>query len=126
MQATSYIPFSRALVLGATGMIGAHVVRACLKRGFETRAFVRPSSDRRNLRGLTVQTAAGDLGNQESIARALEGCDLVIHAAAPYPQKHFGKGALLARARAGMSVVSVPSVGIQVIRGNTPGSTSGW
>jgi uncharacterized protein YbjT (DUF2867 family) len=37
------------LVLGATGAIGAHVVRACLARGWEVRALVRRESARENL-----------------------------------------------------------------------------
>jgi dihydroflavonol-4-reductase len=44
----------------------------------------------------------GDLHDRASLERALAGCDLAIHAAAPYPKRHFGKGRLLADARHGM------------------------
>jgi dihydroflavonol-4-reductase len=94
--------FARALVAGATGMIGAHAVRACLKDGIAVRALVRPGSDTRNLAGLDVETCTGDLHDPPSLRPALDGCDLVIHAAAPYPTRHFGKRALLARGRAGL------------------------
>ena len=105
-------PFQRALVLGATGMIGAHAVRSCLARGIAVRALVRPTSERRLLEQLAqesqasgapgIEYAVGDLGDPASLTRALEGCDLAIHAAAPYPRKHFGKKAFLEAAAHGM------------------------
>jgi dihydroflavonol-4-reductase len=94
--------FERVLVLGATGMIGAHALRAALRRGLRARVLVRPASDRRLLEGLAVETTEGDLADLASLERALAGCDLVLHAAAPYPKRHFGKGRLLAGARRGM------------------------
>ena len=33
--------YTRALVLGGTGMIGAHAVRACLQRKIRVRALIR-------------------------------------------------------------------------------------
>ena len=95
--------FERALVLGATGMLGAHALRACRQHGIAARALVRPGSDRRLLAGLPVEAAEGDLRDRASLERALAGCDLAIHAAAPYPKRHFGKARLLADARAGMA-----------------------
>ncbi len=91
--------FSRALIIGATGMIGAHAVRACLRHGICVRALVRPHSNRRNLNGLDIETACGDLADAPSLHDALTGCDLLIHAAAPYPTRHFGKASLLSLAR---------------------------
>jgi len=105
-------PFQRALVLGATGMIGAHAVRSCLARGIAVQALVRPASERRLLEQLAqesqasgapgIEYAVGDLGDPASLTRALEGCDLAIHAAAPYPRRHFGKKAFLEAAARGM------------------------
>ena len=74
----------RALVTGANGFIGAHVVRAALDAGAEVRAMVRPGSDRRNLDGLPIETAHGDLTDPESMRRALEGVDTLFHVAARY------------------------------------------
>jgi len=93
--ASSHPTFERALVLGASGMIGAHIVRSCLHRGIPTRALVRPSSDRRNLAGLALEVIEGDLRDADSIGRALDDCDLLLHAAAPYPRRHFGKARLI-------------------------------
>lgn len=91
--------YARALVLGATGMIGAHAVRACLRHATPARALVRPGSDMRNLRGLDLEIAAGNLRDADSLDAALVGCDLVIHAAGAYPKKLFGKQRFLDQSR---------------------------
>jgi len=74
----------KALVTGATGFIGANLVRALLERSYQVRALVRPGSDRRNLNGLAVELAEGDLLDRGSLGRAIDGCALVFHAAALY------------------------------------------
>ena len=74
----------KALVTGATGFIGANVVRALLKRDYKVRALVRPGSDRRNLEGLEVELAEGDVRDYDSVRRAMEGCGVVFHVAALY------------------------------------------
>ncbi len=108
--------FSRALVLGATGMIGAHAVRACLRRGIAVRAFVRPGGDRRNLADVDAEVAEGDLADGISLGPALTGCDLLIHAAAPYPRRHFGKAHLLAYGRQGIESVLGQIAGVPLKR----------
>ena len=74
----------RALVTGANGFIGAHVVRAALDAGVEVRALVRPNSDQRNLDGLPIEIAHGDLTDPDSLHRALVGIDTLFHIAARY------------------------------------------
>jgi dihydroflavonol-4-reductase len=74
----------RALVTGATGFVGAAVARALLSGGHEVRALVRPSSDRRNLRGLALQSVEGDLSDAASLERAARDCEAVFHVAADY------------------------------------------
>jgi dihydroflavonol-4-reductase len=73
-----------ALVTGATGFVGAHVARALLERGERVRCLVRPKSDRRNLDGLEVELAEGDLRDPPSLERAVAGCDRLFHVAADY------------------------------------------
>lgn len=73
-----------ALVTGAAGFIGSAVVRQLLERGEAVRAFIRPSSDRRNLEGLGVDIAVGDLTDRRSVEQAVQGCETVYHVAADY------------------------------------------
>ena len=58
------------LLTGATGFVGSAVARALLARGHRVRAFARPNSDRRNLQGLDIEVAEGDLSDPASLARA--------------------------------------------------------
>jgi dihydroflavonol-4-reductase len=78
----------RALVTGAAGLIGAHLVRALLDRGHTVRALVRETSRRDALSGLPVEITVADVlhaGRDLDIACA--GCDVVFHGAA-----HFAYG----------------------------------
>lgn len=72
------------LVTGATGFLGSAVARALLARGEAVRVLARPNSDRRNLAGLPVEIAQGSLEDQDSLRRAVAGCDNVFHVAADY------------------------------------------
>ena len=74
----------RALVTGANGFIGAHVVRAALDAGTEVRALVRPNSDQRNLDGLPIELVHGDLTDSQSLVSALDGIDTLFNVAARY------------------------------------------
>jgi dihydroflavonol-4-reductase len=73
-----------ALVTGANGFLGSAVVRALLADGSAVRALVRTGSDRRNLDGLDVELATGDLTDRDSLRRAAAGCESVFHVAADY------------------------------------------
>lgn len=74
----------RALVTGANGFIGAHVVRAALEAGAEVRAMVREGSDQRSLDGLPIEIVHGDLTEPTSLADALAGVDTLFNVAARY------------------------------------------
>ena len=73
-----------ALVTGASGFIGAHVLRAVLEAGAEARALVRAGSDRSNAAGLPVEVVEGDLTDAASLERAMAGVDTLFHVAARY------------------------------------------
>lgn len=72
------------LVTGATGFIGSAVVRKLIAAGHDVRAFVRPSSNPRNIEDLPIERAVGDLTDRGSLDRALRGCSFLFHVAADY------------------------------------------
>src|SRR5271169_5902094 len=73
-----------AFVTGATGFLGAHVARVLAEQGAELRLLVRPTSDLRNIEGLSADRVTGDLCSPESLDKAISGCDTVFHVAADY------------------------------------------
>ncbi|MDF3834104.1 NAD-dependent epimerase/dehydratase family protein, partial [Cupriavidus basilensis] len=72
------------LVTGASGFLGSAVVRQALARGFRVRAMVRAGSPRRNLEGLPVEIAEGDMRDARAMANALRGARYLFHVAADY------------------------------------------
>jgi len=75
----------KVLVIGASGFLGANLVRALLAHGDEVRAMVRPSSSLHTLQGLEVEWVQGDLTDPGSLQRACEGVQLVYQTASYYP-----------------------------------------
>ena len=74
----------KTFVTGATGFIGASIVRELLKDGREVRALVRSSSNLSNMEGLDVEIWKGDLLDTSGLRSGLKGCDVLYHAAADY------------------------------------------
>ena len=74
----------RAFVTGGTGFVGAAVIRELLAAGIAVTALVRPTADRRNLAGLDVTLAAGDVRDGDTLPAAMAGCAWVMHVAAYY------------------------------------------
>lgn len=79
----------RALVLGGSGLIGSHAAQALLERGAEVRVLTRNRAGCPNLLGGSIDLREGDPSRLDVLRAALEGCDLVVHAAAPYPRAHW-------------------------------------
>jgi len=75
---------TKVLVTGATGFIGGNLVKALVDSGYRTRVLLRPASNTRNIVGLDVEKAYGDLRDRSSLERALDGCDGLFHVAAAY------------------------------------------
>jgi hopanoid-associated sugar epimerase len=71
-----------AFVTGASGFVGAHVVRDLLDHGWNVRALLR-GSPVPALAGLDVEQVAGDLF-APNLGAAMRGCDAVFHVAALY------------------------------------------
>ncbi len=75
---------SANLVTGASGFVGAAVVRRLLDAGEAVRVLMRPGSDRRNIAGLDVEVVEGDLLAPETLGPAVQGCRALYHVAADY------------------------------------------
>lgn len=74
----------KALVTGATGFVGAAVVRVLIKAGMDVRVLARRDSDFTNLQPFKIDGAYGDLRDKESLRNALAGCQQLYHVAAHY------------------------------------------
>ncbi len=72
---------SRTLITGATGFIGTALARRIAAGGGTVRALVRASSRIDVLQQLGAEMLEGDLGSPDRLAKAVEGCDRVIHVA---------------------------------------------
>ena len=72
------------LVTGATGFVGSHVVSKLLKRGEEVRVLTRRASSMKNLEGLDIDVASGDLTDRKSLIAAMKGVRRLYHVAADY------------------------------------------
>jgi nucleoside-diphosphate-sugar epimerase len=70
------------LVTGATGLVGRRFVCRAIASGYSVQAMVRPNADRGALDGVQVTFVEADLAKPETIAPAMAGCDVVVHAAA--------------------------------------------
>lgn len=71
-----------ALITGATGFVGGHLVRELAAHGWAVRALVRPSSDVALLDEIGAERVVGSLGDTAALRRAVSGVDVVFHLAA--------------------------------------------
>ncbi len=72
----------KALVTGATGFVGGHVVDRLLARGDAVTALVRTPSRATALAQAGVRLVQGDLDSHDAMAEAAAGQDVIYHAAA--------------------------------------------
>jgi len=70
----------KVVVTGASGHIGANLVRELLERGYPVVALVRQTS--LALEGLSVERVHGDLSDIQSLRKAFRGAEMVYHLAA--------------------------------------------
>lgn len=112
-----------ALVTGATGLVGHHVVERLRRDGWRVRAFVRDPARAGALSRAGVELATGDTLEPNGFARAARGCDVVFHTAAAVtpkgeweafarPNIEGTRNAIAAAAAANARLVHVSSVAV--------------
>ncbi|MEI8185954.1 MAG: NAD-dependent epimerase/dehydratase family protein [Chlorobiaceae bacterium] len=72
-----------ALVTGASGFIGSHLVKRCIEKGYSVKALVRKGNA--SIAGLKregVDVVEGDIRQIEAVNSAVKDSDLVFHSAA--------------------------------------------
>jgi dihydroflavonol-4-reductase len=72
----------QALVTGANGFTGSHLVKLLQQRGHTVVGLVRQSSDLSRLKGCQVRLVYGDIADRDALRAAMTGVDIVFHTAA--------------------------------------------
>ena len=112
-----------ALVTGATGLVGTHVVRRLQSDGWHVRVLVRDAARAGALSRAGVELATGDILEPTGFARAARGCSVVVHAAAAVtasggwesyqrPNVEGTRNAIMAASGASARLVQVSSVAV--------------
>ena len=70
----------KAIVTGASGHLGANLIRSLISRGWDVKALVH--RDTRALEGLDIEQVHGDILDVSSLKKAFHGEEIVFHLAA--------------------------------------------
>lgn len=72
----------KVLVTGANGFLGRHIVAELLAAGHNPRAMIQPGTDASCYAGSDLELVEADLTDADSLVRAADGADAVVHLAA--------------------------------------------
>lgn len=113
------------VVTGATGTVGSEVARQLAAAGERVRAFVRDPAKAAALAAAGVELARGDLGDADSIERAMRGADRAFLAVNSEPRAvAWMKAAIAAAARAGVRhAVRLSAMGASL---DSPAALTRW
>ena len=67
------------LVIGANGFLGSHVTRRLVAGDQEVRVMVRENANTIGIEDLDVQRFVGDIWDNDTLRRAMSGCDDVYY-----------------------------------------------
>lgn len=69
----------KALVTGATGFIGSHLVESLIAHGYDVTCTVRKTSDLTWLKGLNITLVEADITDRESLVAPVQLADYIFH-----------------------------------------------
>lgn len=72
----------KAFVTGGSGFIGRHLIRQLVDKGYEVHALARSAESMAMVRSLGALPVPGDIHDVESMRPAMQGSDVLFHAAA--------------------------------------------
>ena len=82
----------KVLVTGATGFIGGHIAKAALAAGWQVEGLRRDPNSTGHLGAeAAVHWHLGDLNDGDSLRGAMQGAEILFHAAAYYPRRERNK-----------------------------------
>jgi dihydroflavonol-4-reductase len=101
-------------IIGATGMLGQHAMRAGIAAGHTIRVVYRNEASLSKLSVQVHEKAKADLSDEAALTQAMQGADAVINAAGYYPTvpRHWRKDLALARAEQERFINAVRNSGI--------------
>ena len=72
----------RVLITGGDGMLGSSLVRILLEKKYDVSVFIHPSSKSNTLDNLNIVKYYGCILEKDTIDKAVQGQDIIVHAAA--------------------------------------------
>ena len=75
-----------ALVTGATGQVGSHIVEQLVRAGWNVRGLSRNDASSAAIRAANAEPVRGDVGDRASLLAASKGADVIFHTAAVITQ----------------------------------------
>ncbi len=81
----------KVLLTGPDGVLGNNLVRKLIENNFEVRVLIQTGKTAPLLDGLNIEKEYGDILVKDDLKRVVQGCDVIIHAAAmtdTWPCRH--------------------------------------
>ena len=72
----------KVLVTGADGMLGSHICRELIRKGYSVRVLIQKERSTGTLEGLEIEKIYGDILDYNVLLKGLADCNAVIHVAA--------------------------------------------
>ena len=105
----------RALVTGATGLIGNHVVNSLITKGNMVKGLVRSTSNLKSLPS-EIKLEYGDILDKDSLTKAAKDCDIIFHTAGMFAYWGYDNQKFINDAKNGMENVIIAAAANNIKR----------